>query len=55
MAIWSFSSRQNAMKLLLMGIGYKPLQIINYHDSRAHNYEWSEIHVGLVGFWNGLD
>jgi hypothetical protein len=23
-----------------MGTGYKPLQRVNYHDSRALSYEW---------------
>jgi hypothetical protein len=33
-----------------MGTWYKPLQSVNYHDSRAHGYEWSGILAGLVGF-----
>jgi hypothetical protein len=38
------------MKSLLVGTGYKTLQSVNYHDSRAHNYEWSRVLVGLVDF-----
>jgi hypothetical protein len=38
------------MESLLVGIGYKPLQSVNYHDSRAHGYEWSGVLTGLVGF-----
>jgi hypothetical protein len=39
-----------------MGTGYKHLQSVNYHDSRAHGYERSGVVVGLVGFgmvWPG--
>jgi hypothetical protein len=39
-----------------MGTGYKHLQSVNYHDSRAHGYERSGVLVGLVGFgmvWPG--
>jgi hypothetical protein len=50
MATWRFSSRRKVMKSLLVGIGYKYLQSVNYHDSRAHDYEWSGILTGLVGF-----
>jgi hypothetical protein len=45
MATWRFSSRRKVVKSLLMCIGYKPLQSVNYH----HSYEWSGIHAGLVG------
>jgi hypothetical protein len=38
------------MESLLVGIGYKPLQSVNYHDSHAHSYEWSGVLRGLVGF-----
>jgi hypothetical protein len=38
------------MKSLLVGIRYKPLQSVNYHDSHAHGYEWSGVLTGLVGF-----
>jgi hypothetical protein len=38
------------MESLLVGIGYKPLQSVNYHDSRALGYEWSRVLTGLVGF-----
>jgi hypothetical protein len=33
-----------------MGTGYKPLQSVNYYDSRAHSYERSGVLAGLVGF-----
>jgi hypothetical protein len=33
-----------------VGIGYKPLQSVNYDDRRAHDYEWSGVLTGLVGF-----
>jgi hypothetical protein len=33
-----------------VGIGYKPLQSVNYHDSRALSYEWSGVLTGLAGF-----
>jgi hypothetical protein len=43
------------MESLLVGTGWKPLHSVNYHDSRAHGYERSEILTGLVGFgWFGL-
>jgi hypothetical protein len=38
------------MESLLVGTGYKPLQSINYHDSRALGYERSGVLTGLVGF-----
>jgi hypothetical protein len=38
-----------------MGIGCKPLQSVNYHDSRALGYERSGVIVGLVGFFDGMD
>jgi hypothetical protein len=38
------------MKSLLMGIGYKPLRSVNYHDSHALGYERSGVLAGLVGF-----
>jgi hypothetical protein len=50
MATWMFSSHRKVMKSPLMGAGYKPLQSVNYHDSRAHGYERSKILTGLVGF-----
>jgi hypothetical protein len=49
MSIWRFSSHQNVMKSLLVGTGYKNLQSVNYHDSRAHSYERSVVLTGLVG------
>jgi hypothetical protein len=33
-----------------VGIGYKPLQSANYHDSHSHSYEQSGVLAGLVGF-----
>jgi hypothetical protein len=50
MATWRFSSRQKVMESLLVGTWYKPLQSVNYYDSRAHGYEWSRVLAGLVGF-----
>jgi hypothetical protein len=38
------------MESLLVGTGYKPLQSVNYHDSRALSNEQSEVLTGLVGF-----
>jgi hypothetical protein len=38
------------MKSLLVGTGHKPLQSVNCYNSRAHDYEWSGILAGLVGF-----
>jgi hypothetical protein len=43
MASWRFSSHRKVMESLLVGIGYKPLQSVNYHDSRAHSYERSGV------------
>jgi hypothetical protein len=39
MATWRFSSHRKLMQSLLMGTRYKPLQSVNYQDSRAHGYE----------------
>jgi hypothetical protein len=39
MVTWRLSSRRKVMGSQLMDIGYKPLQSVNYHDSRAHDYE----------------
>jgi hypothetical protein len=50
MATWRFSSLQKVMKSQLVGTGYKPLQNVNYHDSRALGYEWSGVLIGFVGF-----
>jgi hypothetical protein len=50
MATWRFFSRQKVMESLLVGTGYKPLQSVNYHDSRALGYERSGALTGLVGF-----
>jgi hypothetical protein len=38
------------MESLLVGTGYKPLQSVIYHDSRALGYERSGVLTGLVGF-----
>jgi hypothetical protein len=45
-----FFSRLKVMKSLLMGIGYKPMQSVNYRDSCAHGYEWSRVLIGLMDF-----
>jgi hypothetical protein len=50
MATWRFFSRQKVMESLLVGTGYKPLQSVNYHDSRDLGYERSGVLIGLVGF-----
>jgi hypothetical protein len=50
MATWRFISHRKVMESLLVGIGYKPLQSVNYDDSRALGYEWSRVLTGLVGF-----
>jgi hypothetical protein len=50
MATWRFFSCQKVMELLLVGIGYKPLWSVNYHDTCAHGYERSGVLAGLVGF-----
>jgi hypothetical protein len=43
MATQRFSSHQEVMESLLVDTGYKPLQSVNYHDSRAHGYERSGV------------
>jgi hypothetical protein len=43
MVTWRFSSCRKLMESLLVGIGCKPLQSVNYHDSRAHGYERSGV------------
>jgi hypothetical protein len=50
MATWRLFSRRKVMESLLVGIGYKPLKSVNYHDSRALSYERSGVLIGLVGF-----
>jgi hypothetical protein len=50
MVTWRFFSHRKVMESLLMGIGYKPLQSVNYHDSHALGYERSRVLTGLVGF-----
>jgi hypothetical protein len=50
MATWRFFSHRKVMESLLVGVGYKPLQSVNYHDSRALGYERSRVLTGLVGF-----
>jgi hypothetical protein len=40
-----------------MGIGYKPLQSVNYYDSHALGFERSRVLTELVGFemvWIGF-
>jgi hypothetical protein len=49
-ATWRFFSRRKVMESLLMDTGYKSLQSVNYHDSRALGYERSRVLTGLVGF-----
>jgi hypothetical protein len=48
MATWRFFSHRNVMESLLVGTGYKPLQSVDYHDSRALGYERSGVLTGLV-------
>jgi hypothetical protein len=55
MTTWRLFSHRKVMESLLVGTGYKPLQSVNYHDSRAHGYERFGVLAGLVGFWDGLD
>jgi hypothetical protein len=50
MATWRLFSHRKVMKSLLMGTGYKPLQSVNYYDSRAHGYERFGVLTGLVDF-----
>jgi hypothetical protein len=50
LATWRFFSRRKVIESLPVGIGYKPLQSVNYHDSRALGYEQSRVLTGLVGF-----
>jgi hypothetical protein len=50
MATLRFFSHRKVMESLLVGAGYKPLQSVNYHDSRALGYEQSRVLAGLVGF-----
>jgi hypothetical protein len=50
MATWKFFSHRKVMESLLVGTGCKPLQSVNYHDSRALDYECSGVRIGLVGF-----
>jgi hypothetical protein len=50
MATWRVFSRWKVIESLLVGTRYKPLQSVNYHDSRAHSYERSGVLTGLVGF-----
>jgi hypothetical protein len=53
MATWRFFSRRKVMESLLMGTGYKALQSVNYHDSRALGYVWSPNRIS--GICDGLD
>jgi hypothetical protein len=50
MATWRFFSSRKVIESLLVGMGYKPLQSVNYHDSCAHGYERFGVLTGLVGF-----
>jgi hypothetical protein len=50
MVTWKFFSHRKVIESLLVGIWYKPLQSVNYHDSRAHGYEWSGVLTILVCF-----
>jgi hypothetical protein len=50
MAIWRFSSHRKVMESLLVDTGYKLLQSVNYHDSRARDYKRYGVLAGLVGF-----
>jgi hypothetical protein len=50
MATWRIFSHRKVMESLLMGTVYKPLQSVNYHDSRALSYEQYGVLTGLVGF-----
>jgi hypothetical protein len=50
MAMWRSSNHRKVMKSLLVGTGYKPLQIVNYHDSHAQDFQLSRVLVVLVGF-----
>jgi hypothetical protein len=50
MATCRFSSHRKVMESVLVGTGYKPLQSVNYHDSRAHGYKRSGVIAGLVVF-----
>jgi hypothetical protein len=38
------------MESLLVSTGYKPLQSVNYHDSRADGYVQYRVLTGLVSF-----
>jgi hypothetical protein len=49
-ATWRFFSHRKVMESLLVRTGYKPLQRVNYHDSRDLSYERSGVLIGLVGF-----
>jgi hypothetical protein len=53
MATWRFFSRRKVMESLLVGTGYKPLQSVNYHDSRALGYERSGVLIGFEMVWIG--
>jgi hypothetical protein len=50
MATWRFFSHRKVMESLLVGIRYKHLQSVNYHDSHTHGYEQSGVLAGLVNF-----
>jgi hypothetical protein len=50
MATWRFFSHRKVMESLLVGTGYKHLQSVNYHGSRALGYEQTRVLTGLVEF-----
>jgi hypothetical protein len=50
MVTWRFFIHRKVMESLLMGIGYKPLQSVNYYDSHALGFERSRVLTELVGF-----
>jgi hypothetical protein len=50
MATWRFFSCRKVIASLFVGTEYKPLQSVNYHDSRALDFERSGVLTGLVGF-----
>jgi hypothetical protein len=55
LATWRFFSHRKVIESLLMDTGYRHLQSINYHDSRALGYERFGVLTGLVDLrWFGL-
>jgi hypothetical protein len=54
MVTWRFFSRWKVMESLLMGIGYKPLHSVNYHDSHGYQSHVDRRNASLVRrviFW----